>query len=217
MWCAACRAHPQWAAHPPWIAGITNMKRFKSAKHQKCGTHAVSLALWSSGGRVRHVTHTLPMEQREALQAHFRVIYSVVKHLGMLRDASGDAEATIWNGVNLIEAYRYHRAVAEILQHIAMDVRIGDAQSVTQAPYLALTSNSCTDRSAKKEELMYLRFAKGNKIHTQFFFLRNDPPPLPKVHQNICPCFSIFQRLSALVATQNLDHNVGPWCIAHRP
>ena len=56
MWCAACRAHPQRAAQPARIAGITNMKWFKSAKHQKCGTHAVSLALWSSGGRVSHDT-----------------------------------------------------------------------------------------------------------------------------------------------------------------
>ena len=86
MWCAACRAHPQLAAQPEWIAGITNIKWFKIAKHPKCGTHAVSLALWSSGGRPRHVTHTLPMEQQEALRAHFRPIYRVVKHLGMLRD-----------------------------------------------------------------------------------------------------------------------------------
>ena len=68
-------------------------------------------------------------------------------------------------------------AVAEILQHIAMDVRIGDAQPVTQAPYLALTSDSCTDRSAKKEEVMYLRFAQGNKIDTQFFSLQRPPSP----------------------------------------
>ena len=156
MWCAACCAHPQLAAQQ-W---------FKIAKHQKCGTHAVSLALWSSGGRVRHVTHTLPMEQREALWAHFRLIYRIVKHLGMLWDVAGDAEAATLNGVNMIEEYRCHRVGAEILQHIAMDVRIGDAQSVTQAPCLALTSDSCTDRSTKKEELMYLRFPQGNKIDT---------------------------------------------------
>ena len=56
MWCAACCAHPQLAAQPEWIAGITNIKWFKIDKHQKCGTHAVSLALWRSGGRVRHVS-----------------------------------------------------------------------------------------------------------------------------------------------------------------
>ena len=141
MWCAACCAHPQLGAQPEWIGGITGIRWHKIARHQKCGTHAVSLALWSSGGRVRHVTHTLPMEQRHALRAHFRSIYRVVKLLGMLRDVVGDAEAATLNGVHLIEAYRCHRAVAEILQHIAMDVRIGDAQRVTQAPYLALTSD----------------------------------------------------------------------------
>ena len=192
MWCAACRAHPQLAAQPAWIAGITNIKWFKIAKHQKCGTHAVSLALWSSGGRVRHVTHTLPMEQREALRAHFRLIYRVVKHFGMLRDVAGGVEAATLNGVNLIEAYRCHHAVAEILQHIAIDVRIGDAQPVMEAPYLAMTSDSCTDRSAKKEELMYLRFPQGNKIDTQLCFLCNDPPPLHRVHQKFCPLFLNF-------------------------
>ena len=142
MWCAACRGHPQLGAQPEWIGGITGIRWHKIARHQKCGTHAVSLALWSSGGRV------------------------------WLRDVAGDAEAATLNGVHLIEAYRCHRAVAEILQHIAMDVRIGDAQPVTQAPYLALTFESCTDRSAKKEELLYLRFPQGNKIDTQFFSLQ---------------------------------------------
>ena len=104
MWCTACRAHPQLAAQPEWIAGITNIKWFKNAKQQKYGTHAVSLALWSSGGRVRHVTHTLPMEKQGAVPAHFRPIYRVVKHLGMLRDVAGDAEAATLNGVNRIEA-----------------------------------------------------------------------------------------------------------------
>ena len=107
IYCAACSAHPQLAAQPEWTASITNMKWFKIAKHPNCGTHAVSLALWSSGGRVRHVTHTLPMEQQEALRAHFRPMYRVVKHFGMLLDV----EAASLNGVNLIEAYRCHRVV----------------------------------------------------------------------------------------------------------
>ena len=79
-----------------------------------------------------------------------------------------------------------------------MDVGIGDAQLVTQAPYLALTSDSCTDTSAKKEELIYLRFPKGTKIYTQFFSLQPPPSPvqsapkiLPFVSQfstSFCPC-----------------------------
>ena len=133
MWCAACRAHPQLGAQPEWIGGITGIRWHKIARHQKGGTHAVSLALWSSGGRVRRVTHTLPMEQRHALRAQFHLIYHVVKRLGMLRGVAGDAEAATLNVVHLIEAYRCHRAVAEILQHVAMHVRIGEAQPVTQA------------------------------------------------------------------------------------
>ena len=144
---------------------------------------------------MRHVTHTLPMEQREALRANFRLICRVVKHLGMLRDVAGDAEAATLNGVNLTEAYRCHRAVAEILQHIAMDVGIGDAQPVTQAPYLALTSDSCMDRPAKKEELMRLGFPQGNKINTHFFSLQRPPSPAqsaPKILPFVSEFFSIF-------------------------
>ena len=115
MWCAACRAHLQLGAKPEWIGGITSIRWLKIAKHQKCGTNAVSHSLWSSGGRVRHVTHTLPMEPRHALRAHFRLIYRALKRLGMLRDVAGDAEAATLNGLHLIEAYRCHRAVVEIL------------------------------------------------------------------------------------------------------
>ena len=79
MFCAACRAFPQSAAQPEWIAGIKNVKWYKVAKHQKCGTHAVSLALWQSGGKVRSATHTLLMETRQALWAHFRIVYRPIK------------------------------------------------------------------------------------------------------------------------------------------
>ena len=116
----------------------------------------------------------------------------------MLRDVAGDAEAATLNGVNLIEAYRCHQAVAEILQHIAMDVCIGDAQPVTQAPYLALTSDSCTDRLAKKEEFMCLGFPQGNKIDTQFLSLQRPPSPAqsaPKFLPFVSEFFSIFLPL----------------------
>ena len=116
----------------------------------------------------------------------------------MLRDVAGDAEAATLNGVDVIEAYRCHRAVAKILQHIAMDVRIWDAQPVTQAPYLALTSDSCTDKSAKKEELMYSRFPQGSKINTQFFPLQRPPSPAqsaPKILPFVSQFFSIFLPL----------------------
>ena len=88
--------------------------------------------------------------------------------------------------------------MADILQHIAMDVRIGDAQLVTQAPYLALTSDSCTDRSAKKKELMYVRFPQGNKIHTECFCMQRPPSPAQSAPQNlpfVSQLFSIFLPL----------------------
>ena len=43
------------------------------------------------------------------------LIYCAMKRLGMLRDVARDVEAATLNGVNLIEAYRCHRAAAKIL------------------------------------------------------------------------------------------------------
>ena len=94
------------------MAAIRNIEWFKISKHEKCGTHAVWLAVWHSARRVRHVTHILPMEQQEALGAHFGLIYRVLKCYGMCGDVAGDAEAVTLNGVNLFKAYRFHWLVA---------------------------------------------------------------------------------------------------------
>ena len=131
------------------------------------------------------MTHTLPMPTRQALRAHFRLVYRIVKRCGMFRDMPGDAEASSLNGVHLLQAYRGNAAVAEIVQHVAADVRTGDAQPLLQAPYFALTSDSCTDRSAKKEELLYVRFPEANQILTRFFSLQALGGGGCKVH---CAC-----------------------------
>ena len=98
---------------------------------------------------------------------HFRLICGTLKCHGMLRDVARDAEAATLNAVNMFQAY--HRAIAEILQHVAMNVRIGDAQPLMQTPCFALTSDSCTaKKSAKKEELLYVRLPQGTQIDTRF-------------------------------------------------
>ena len=79
----------------------------------------------------------------------------------MLHDVAGDAEATTLSSVNRFEAYCCHWVVAETLQQVAMDVRISDAQPLMQAPYFALMFDSGTDKSVKKEELLYVCLFEG--------------------------------------------------------
>ena len=95
-----------------------------------------------------------------------------------------------------------------------MDVRIGDAQLVTQAPYLALMSGSCTDRSAKKEELMYLRLPQGKKIDTQFFSLQR-PPSLAQSAPKFCPLFLNFS--ASFCPCSNTKFGPQPGFIVHSP
>ena len=99
MHSAACRTYPQLGAQPDWISGLKNCTWDKIKKHQQLGCHAVSLALWNSAGKVRKVTHTLPLElEPQAIRALFRVVYGAVKRRGMLGDVAGDTEAGELNG-----------------------------------------------------------------------------------------------------------------------
>ena len=50
------------------------------------GCHAISLALCNSAGKVRKVTHTLPLKTRQAIRVLFGLVSRAVKRRGMLRD-----------------------------------------------------------------------------------------------------------------------------------
>ena len=115
------------------------------------------------------MTHTLPLETRPAIRALFRLVYHAVKRRGMLRDVAGDAEAGELNGASIIKTHRCHPSAIEILEHVAADVRTEEAKPLFQAPYFALTSDSCTDRSTKKEEMLYVRYPLPNHVVTLFF------------------------------------------------
>ena len=52
-----------------------------------------------------------------------------------------------------------------------MDVCISYAQPLLRAPYVALMSDSCTDRSAKKE-LLYVRPPEGTQSKPRFFSIQ---------------------------------------------
>ena len=118
------------------------------------------------------MTHTLPLETRQAIRALFRLVYHAVKRRGMLRDVAGDAEAGELNGASIIKTHRCHPSAIEIREHVAVDVRTEEAKPLFQAPYFALTSDSCTDRSTKKEEMLYVRYPLPNHVVTHFFSLQ---------------------------------------------
>ena len=87
----------------------------------------------------------------------------------MLRDVVGDAEAVELNGASIINTYRCILSVIGILEHVAADVRIEEATPFSQALFFALTSDSCTDRSTKKEEMLYVRYPLPEQVVTHFF------------------------------------------------
>ena len=78
MHCEACCAHPQLGAQPKWISGMKSVKWSKVHIHQQCGTHAIFVALWELGSKVRNVTHTLPLPMRQAIRALFHLVYRAV-------------------------------------------------------------------------------------------------------------------------------------------
>ena len=60
----------------------------------------------------------------------------------------------------------------KFLGHVAADVPTEEAKPLSQAPYFALALDSCTDRSAKKEEMLYVRYPLPNHVVTHFFSLQ---------------------------------------------
>ena len=74
--------------------------------HQRSGSHAVSLALWQSGGRVTSVIKTLPPHVLQGILALFRTVYKIVHRAGPLSHVEGDAELVSLNGGTIIPSYR---------------------------------------------------------------------------------------------------------------
>ena len=109
------------------------------------------------------MTRTLPLETRQAIRAHFRLVCCAVKQRGMLGDVAGDVEAGELNGASIIKTYRCHPCVFDLLEHVTVDVLTKEAKPLSQTPFFALTFDSCTDRSKKKEEMLYARYPSPNR------------------------------------------------------
>ena len=100
----------------------------------------------------------LPLETKQAIRALFCLVYCAVKRRGMLRDVAQDAEGAEVSGARIIRTYRYHPSIFGILEHVATDVRTEKAKPLSQASFFPVTSDFCTDRSTKKEEMLYVRY-----------------------------------------------------------
>ena len=82
MWCIACEQYPQLGHSVPFVQGTSNFMLCTLKHHQRSGSHAVSLALWQSGGRVTSVIKTLPPHVLQGILALFRTVYRIVRRAG---------------------------------------------------------------------------------------------------------------------------------------
>ena len=91
---------------------------------------------------------------RQPIRVLFHLAHRAVKQRGMLCDVARDVEASALNGASIIWTYCCHLPVFGILEHVATDLRPEEANPLSQAAFFALTSDSCTDWSTKKEEML---------------------------------------------------------------
>ena len=82
------------------------------------------------------------------------------------------AEAGEWSGASIIKTHRCHPSALENWEHVAVDVCTEEAKPLSPAPHFALTSDSCTDQLAKKEEMPYVRYSLPNHVVTHCLSLQ---------------------------------------------
>ena len=180
MWCEACRTHPQIGCSVPFVQGTSIFKLFSLKEHGKSGTHCVSLALWKTGCRVSSVIRTLPTEVQDGIMGLFRTVYRLVQSYEPMTNLEGNSELVALNGGHNLPSYRSRVSGAEILRFIVHPLRASQGAIVTECEFFAIASDSCTDRSSKKEELFYARTVVDARMVTNFFSCQ----PLPAGNAN---------------------------------
>ena len=143
--------------------------------HQRSGSHAVSLALWQSGGRVTSVIQTLPSHVLQGILSPFRTAYRSVHRFGPLSHLEGHAELVSLNGGTIIPSYRSPPSGREVLRFISQPFRISQGLVIKESSFFSIASDSCTNRAAKKEELFYFRAVVDGVMATNYFSCQ----PLP--------------------------------------
>ena len=121
------------------------------------------------GGRQPSPIRTLPPKDRDGILNLFRAVYRMEKRDGPLTDIDGDAELVGLAAGVIIAGYRSRWLVTKFLHSIAAPAAQG--ATVLACQFLALLSDSATDRAAKKEGLVYSRTLHNGTIRTAFLGL----------------------------------------------
>ena len=83
----------------------------------------------------------------------FRTVYRLVQSYEPMTNLEGNSELVALNGGHILPSYRSRVSGAEILRFIVHPLRASQGAIVTECEFFAIASDSCTDRSSKKEEL----------------------------------------------------------------
>ena len=92
-----------------------------------------------------------------------------------MTNLEGNAELVALNGGHILPSYRSRFSGAEILRFIVHPFRASQGAIVTGCEFFAVASDSCTDRSSKKEELFYVRTVVDARMVTNFFHANLSP------------------------------------------
>ena len=168
MQCAACRMYPQPGGSPEWAQGTSNFRASAVKKHDRSGPHHVALAMWISNGEKSSALGTLPPHVRDGVLTAFRAVFQGEKSGGSLQDFPGDLTMIELSGGNVLPGYRSEFSARGILAAIAVPFRNTQGTIIQSAEYLALASDSATDRAAHKAELVYYQAMFEGKPRTAF-------------------------------------------------
>ena len=124
--------------------------------------------MWISNGEKSSALGTLPSQVRDGVLTAFRGVYQGEKSGGSLQDFCGDLTMIELSGGNVLPGYRSEFSARGILAAIAVPFRNTQGTIIQSAEYLALASDSATDRAAHKAELVYYRTMFEGKPRTAF-------------------------------------------------
>ena len=99
----------------------------------------------------------------------FGNVHRIVLRRAFLTDLAGDAEVMDIIVSTVLPGYRSFPSARIILKFIARPLCTKQADAIERSPFMALSSDSSTDRAAKKEEMIWVRVITDYKTATTFF------------------------------------------------
>ena len=111
----------------------------------------------------------------DGILALFGTVYKIVQHSSPLTHLEGNAELVALNKGTITSSHRPRPSGVEILRFIAEPFRATQGENVKNYHFFTLASDSCTDRSSKKEELFCVRTVVDAMIGTSFFLCQSLP------------------------------------------